>query len=48
MQIFTFRIDVLAASEQSTEFHTRAELTAEQRDNFRSLLYDNFPKLLQP
>jgi hypothetical protein len=41
-------IELTSATEQPTDFHTGEELTAEQRDNFRSLLYDNFPELLQP
>jgi hypothetical protein len=41
-------IDVSPAAEQPTEFHTGEELTAKQRDNFRSLHYDDFPESLQP
>jgi hypothetical protein len=41
-------IDISQAAEQPTEFHVGEELTAEQRENFRSLLYDEFPELLQP
>jgi hypothetical protein len=33
---------------QPTKSHFREELRAQQRENFRSLLYENFPKLLQP
>jgi hypothetical protein len=40
-------IELTQAADQSTDFHTGEELTAEQRDNFRSLLYDDFPGLLQ-
>jgi hypothetical protein len=40
-------IDISPSSEQSAEFHIREDLTEEQRENFRSLLYDNFPELLQ-
>jgi hypothetical protein len=29
------------------DFNTGEELTPEQRDSFRSLLYDDFPELLQ-
>jgi hypothetical protein len=41
-------IDVSPTAEQPTEFHNREELSAEQRDDFRSLLDGDFPKLLQP
>jgi hypothetical protein len=41
-------IELTSAADQPTDFHTGEELTAEQRDNFRSLLYDDFPELLQP
>jgi hypothetical protein len=41
-------IELTAATEQPTDFHTGEELTAEQRDNFRSLLFDDFPELIQP
>jgi hypothetical protein len=34
------------ASTPSIEFHIGEELTAEQRETFRSLLYDDFPELL--
>jgi hypothetical protein len=40
-------IELTSAAEQPTDFHTGEELNAEQRDNFRSLLYDDFPELLQ-
>jgi hypothetical protein len=40
-------IELTPSSEQPTEFHTGEELIANQRDNFRSLLYDDFPELLQ-
>jgi hypothetical protein len=40
-------IDLTPAANQPTEFHTGEELTIEQRENFRSLLYDDFPELLQ-
>jgi hypothetical protein len=40
-------IELTPTADQPTEFHTREELTANQRDNFRSLLYDDFPELLQ-
>jgi hypothetical protein len=41
-------IELTSAAEQPTDFHTGEELTAEHRDNFRSLLFDDFPELLQP
>jgi hypothetical protein len=40
-------IELTPAAHQATDFHTSEELTADQRDNFRSLLYDDFPELLQ-
>jgi hypothetical protein len=39
--------EYLLATDKPTEFHTGEELTADQRENFRSLLYDDFPELLQ-
>jgi hypothetical protein len=41
-------IKLTSAAEQPTDFHTGEELTAEQCDNYRSLLFDDFPELLQP
>jgi hypothetical protein len=41
-------IEVTPATVQPTEFHTGEELTVEQPENFRSLLYDDFPELSQP
>jgi hypothetical protein len=41
-------ITLTSTNEQPTDFHTGEELTAEQRDNYRSLLFDDFPELLQP
>jgi hypothetical protein len=41
-------IELTSAAEQPTDFHIGEELTAEQRDNFRSVLFDDFPELLQP
>jgi hypothetical protein len=41
-------IELTLAAEQPTDFHTGEELNAKQRDNFRSLLFDDFPDLLQP
>jgi hypothetical protein len=40
-------IELTPAATQTPEFHTREELTTDQRDSFRSLLYDDFPELLQ-
>jgi hypothetical protein len=40
-------IELTPTATQSTEFHTGEELTTYQRDNFRLLLYDDFPELLQ-
>jgi hypothetical protein len=40
-------IELTSAAEQPTGFHTGEELTAEQRDNSRSLLFNDFPELLQ-
>jgi hypothetical protein len=41
-------IEVTPATDEPTEFHKGEELTAQQRENFRSLLYDNFQELVQP
>jgi hypothetical protein len=41
-------IELTPAADRPTDFHTGEELTTEQRDKFRSLLYDDFPELLQP
>jgi hypothetical protein len=41
-------IDLTPSANQPIDFHIGEELTSEQRDNFRSLLCDNFPELLQP
>jgi hypothetical protein len=41
-------IEVTPPVDQPTEFHTGAEVSAEQHANFRSLLYDDFPELMQP
>jgi hypothetical protein len=40
-------INITPPAEQPAEFHSREELTAEQRENFRSLLYVDFPEFLQ-
>jgi hypothetical protein len=40
-------IELTTAVDPPTDFHTGEELTVEQRDNFRSLIYDDFPELLQ-
>jgi hypothetical protein len=37
-------IELTRAADQPTKFHTREELTADQREHFRSLLYDDFPE----
>jgi hypothetical protein len=41
-------IELSSAADQPTEFRTGEELTAEQREHFWSLLYEDFPELLQP
>jgi hypothetical protein len=41
-------IYITQASEQPVEFHNGEKLTGDQRENFRSLLYDDFPESLQP
>jgi hypothetical protein len=41
-------IGILQVAEQPAEFHIGEELIAVQLDNFRSLLYDDLPELLQP
>jgi hypothetical protein len=41
-------IELTPGANQPTEFHTGEEQRVAQRDNFRSLLYDDFPELLQP
>jgi hypothetical protein len=35
-------IELMLAADQPTEFHSGEDLTADQRDDFRSLLYDEF------
>jgi hypothetical protein len=37
-------IELTPAADQPTEFHNGEELTTDQRDKFRSLLYDDFPE----
>jgi hypothetical protein len=37
-------INVTPTSEQPAEIHTAEELTAKQSENFRSLLYVDFPQ----
>jgi hypothetical protein len=39
-------IELTPAADQPTEFHNGEELNADQRENFRSLLYDDFPEFL--
>jgi hypothetical protein len=41
-------INVTPTAEHPAEFHNGEELTIEQHENFRSLLYDDLPELLQP
>jgi hypothetical protein len=41
-------LHVTPLANQPTEFHIGEELTADQRESFRSLLYDDFPELMQP
>jgi hypothetical protein len=41
-----YLIHISPATEQPAEFHTREELTAKQRENFRSLLFDDFQELM--
>jgi hypothetical protein len=41
-----YMLRVTPTTDQQNEFHTGEELTANQRENFRSLLYDDFPELL--
>jgi hypothetical protein len=41
-------IELTPSADQPTKFHTGEELNADQRENFLSLLYDDFPELLQP
>jgi hypothetical protein len=43
-----YEIHISASAEHPAEFHTGEGLSAEQRENFRLLLYDDFPELLQP
>jgi hypothetical protein len=37
-------IELTPTADEPTHFHTGEELAAEQRDSFRSLLYDDFPE----
>jgi hypothetical protein len=41
-------IELTSAADQPTDFHNGEELSADQRDSFWSLLYADFPELLQP
>jgi hypothetical protein len=41
-------IELTPAADQPTDLQSGEELTADQHDNFRSLLYDDFPELLHP
>jgi hypothetical protein len=40
-------IELTQAADLPTEFHNGEELTADQRNSFMSLLYDDFPEILQ-
>jgi hypothetical protein len=40
-------INVMPAAEQPAEFHNGEELIAEQSNSFHTLIYDDFPELLQ-
>jgi hypothetical protein len=40
-------IELTPTADQPAEFHNGEELTIDQRDNFRSVPYDDFPELLQ-
>jgi hypothetical protein len=39
---------VSPTTEQPSEFHIQEKLTTNQRENFRSLIYDDLPELLRP
>jgi hypothetical protein len=41
-------IELTPAAYQPTRFHTGEELTADQRENSRSLFYEDFPEILPP
>jgi hypothetical protein len=41
-------IELTPTADQATEFHIGEELTAYQRKNFLSLLYDDFPSYCNP
>jgi hypothetical protein len=41
-------IELTSTAKQPTDFHNGEEINAEQCDNFRPLLFDDFPELLQP
>jgi hypothetical protein len=41
-------IIITPAAEHLAELHNGEELTIEQHENFRSLLYDDLPELLEP
>jgi hypothetical protein len=41
-------INVTPAAEHPAEFHNGEELTIDQREEFRTLFYEDFPELLQP
>jgi hypothetical protein len=41
-------IELTPIADQPTDFHIGEELTAKEREHFRTLIYDDFPELLQP
>jgi hypothetical protein len=41
-------IELTPSADRPTDFHIGEELTTQQRDSFRSLLYDDIPELLEP
>jgi hypothetical protein len=43
----SYVIELTPAADQPNDFHIGEELTTEQRDNFQSLLYDDFPEILK-
>jgi hypothetical protein len=45
---FYYVLYVTPTMEQPAEFHSWEELKAHQRENFRTLLYDDFSELMQP
>jgi hypothetical protein len=43
-----YAISITPSTEQPAEFHNGLKPTTEQRNKFCTLIYDNFPELLQP